>query len=103
MGKTDIAEVFPSSRLVVDGESHSIVKVDGVMGLPSDHLERLKGPQSLYAYDYDSSEHMDVSYAKSNQKPRENISVRRLGLPPSLSLSLTGENIVIQVEVRNSF
>jgi len=98
LGKTDIAEVFPSSRLVVDGESHSIVKVDGVMGLPSDHLERLKGPQSLYAYDYDSSEHMDVSYAKSNQKPRENISVRRLGLPPSLSLSLTGESIVIQVE-----
>jgi hypothetical protein len=76
--------------------------VNGVMGVPSDHLIQSSGPQSLYAYDYDSNENMDVSYTKSNQKARGSISVRSLGPPRSLSWSLGGENIVIQVEVRNS-
>jgi hypothetical protein len=107
MKKTDAAEVFPSSRVIVDGETHSIIGqnidlVNGVMGVPSDHLIQSSGPQSFYAYDYDSNENMDVSYTKSNQKPRGNISVRSLGPPHSLSWSLGGENIVIQVEVRNS-
>lgn len=101
--KTDAAEVFPSSRVIVNGETHSIIGqntdlVNGMMGIHSDHLEKSKGPQSVYAYDYDSNENMDVSYTKSNQKPRANISVRRLGLPPSLSSSLDVENVVIQVE-----
>jgi hypothetical protein len=105
--KTDAAGVFPSSRVIVDGETHSIIGqntdlVNGVMGVPSDHLIQSSGPQSLYAYDYDSNENMDVSYTKSNQKARGSISVRSLGPPRSLSWSLGGENIVIQVEVRNS-
>jgi hypothetical protein len=105
--KTDAAEVFPSSRMIVDGETHSIIGqnidlVNGVMGVPSDHLVQSSGPQSLYEYDYDSNENMNVSYTKSNQKARGNISVRSLGPPRSLSWSLGGENIVIQVEVRNS-
>merc|ERR1740130_112266 len=101
--KTDAAEVFPSSRMIVDGETHSIIGqnidlVNGVMGVPSDHLVQSSGPQSLYEYDYDSNENMNVSYTKSNQKARGNISVRSLGPPRSLSWSLGGENIVIQVE-----
>jgi len=102
--KSDAAEVFPSSRVIIDGETHSIIghaSMNGAMGMHSDRLIESKGPQSVFAYDYDSNENMDIIYTKPNQKPRASIFVRRLGSPPSLSSSLGGENIVIQVEVRN--
>jgi len=99
--KSDAANVFPSSRVIINGEIHSIIgpqsdPFNGVMGVSSKYLTETKGPQSVFAYDYDSNENMDVSYSKANQNPRDSISVRNLGGAPSLSL--VGERIVIQVE-----
>jgi hypothetical protein len=103
--KEDAAEVFPTTRMIANGKSHSITGqkadlVNGVMGVPSDCFVQSEGPQSLYAYDYDTNEHMDVYYADMNKKASSSLSVRKLGPPPSLSVE-SGEKIVIQVEVRN--
>jgi hypothetical protein len=103
--REDAAAVFPTTRLISNGKSRSITgqkadHVNGVMGVPSDHFEESKGPQSLYAYDYGSSEHMDVSYKEVGQKPRSCIAVRSLGAPPSLSQSDLEEGVVVQIEVR---
>jgi hypothetical protein len=103
--KEDVAAIFPATRLISNGQSRSIIGpkadlVNGIMGVPSGHFEESKGPQSLYAYDYESNEHMDVFYNNVNQKPRTSISVRTLGQPPSISQSALGESIVVQIEVR---
>ncbi|KAG7360748.1 oxidoreductase [Nitzschia inconspicua] len=99
----DAAALFPTTRMISNGKSRSITGqkadyVNGVMGVPSDHFVESKGPQSLYAYDYDSNEHMDVSYDKIGQKPRASVSVRTLGGPPSLSQFDMGDSVVVQVE-----
>jgi hypothetical protein len=103
--KEDAAEVFPTTRMIANGQSHFITGekadlVNGVMGVPSDRFLDAKGPQSLYAYDYDSNEHMVVQYSENGPKSRKTISVKSLGSPPSLSASSGRENVVIQVEVR---
>jgi hypothetical protein len=102
--KEDAAAVFPTTRMISNGKSRSITGqkadlVNGIMGVPSGHFEESKGPQSLYAYDYESNEHMDVFYQDVNQKPRASISVRTLGAPPSISPSTLVESIVVQIEV----
>lgn len=101
--KSDAAEVFPSSKVIIDGETHLIIgpesdPMNGVMDFTSCPMIRSKGPQSIFAYDYDSNMNMDVSYTKPNHKPRANISVRKLGIPPPLSSSSGAENIVVQIE-----
>jgi hypothetical protein len=106
--REDAAEVFPATRMIANGQSQYVTgdKVDlvnGVMGVPSDHFLDAKGPQSLYAYDYESHEHMDVQYTEMGQRSRSSISVRSLGPPPSLSASSGGDHVVIQVEVRIVF
>ena len=93
--------------MIANGQSHSITGekadlVNGVMGVPSDHFLDAKGPQSLYAYDYDSNEHMVVQYSEFGPKSRKTISVRSLGSPPSLSAAAGREQVVIQVEVRTA-
>jgi hypothetical protein len=102
--RADAAELFPTTRMISNDATHAITgqkadHVNGVMGVPSERFVESKGPQSLYAYDYESSEHMDVQYKEPNQKPRSNLAVRSLGPPPSIS----DDEIVIQVEVRSSF
>jgi len=105
--RSDGKEVFPSSRVMINGETHVVTSpesdpINGMMGVPSSALIGSKGPQSVFAYDYGSNTNMDVSYTKPNQKPRTYVSVRKLGAPPTSSL-LGSEQIVIQIEVRNKF
>jgi hypothetical protein len=102
----DVKEVFPATRMVSDDNSEfsSIIGqkadyVNGVMGIPSDRFIKTRGPQSLYAYDYESNEHMDVLYAQSGIKARNSLFVRKLGPPPALLSSSNGDDVVIQVEV----
>lgn len=99
--RVDAAEVFPATRMISNGRTHAITgqkadHVNGVMGVPSDRFFESEGPQSLYAYDYESNVHMDVQYGETNQRPRSSISVRNLGPPPSIAW----DEVVIQVEVR---
>jgi len=101
--RSDAAEVFPSSRVIIDGETHLIIgpesdPINGMLGVSSCSLIESKGPQSVFAYDYDSNMNMDVSYTQPNQKPRTGISVRKLGSPPPLLSSSGAENIVVQIE-----
>ena len=73
--KSDAAEVFPSSRVIIDGETHSIIgheSMNGAMGMHSDRLIESKGPQSVFAYDYDSNENMEIIYTKPNQNINRN-------------------------------
>ncbi|KAL3913168.1 MAG: hypothetical protein SGILL_006596, partial [Bacillariaceae sp.] len=103
LGREDAAKVFPTTRMISNGKSRSITGekadlVNGVMGVPSDDFVHAEGPQSLYAYDYESNEHMDVCYTEMNKKPRGSITVRELGTPPSLSKSSIQDSIVVQVE-----
>lgn len=102
--KEDAADVFPTTRLIANGKSCSITgriadHVNGVMGVPSDHFVGSKGPQSLYAYDYESNTNMDACYMELNKKARISVTVRSLGEPPSLSES-SGESVVVQIAVR---
>eukprot|EP00536_Pseudo-nitzschia_multiseries_P002879 jgi/Psemu1/295003/fgenesh1_pm.41_\ len=95
------AEAFPTSRIIINGEIHSIVgpesdSINKVMGSSSKNLAQSKALPSVFAYDYESNENMDVSYKKTSQRPRNSISVRKLGKPPPLPL--VGEDIVMQVE-----
>ena len=97
--KLDAVEGFPSTRLVIDGESHLVSDSDLVRGMMGPMIGS-KGPQPIFAYDYESNMNMDVSYAQPNQKPKTSISVRKLGPPPPITSVLGVDNIVIQVEVR---
>lgn len=94
--KSDAAEVLPSSRGAIDGEFDPM---DGMLGM--NPLIGSKGPQQVFAYDYDSNMNMDVCYREPNQNPRTSISVRKLGAAPPLSPLSSTENIVVQVQVRN--
>ena len=99
--KMDPAEAFPASRMVIDGESHLIAESDTASAIIGP-MAGSKGPQPVFAYDYDSNMNMDVIYVKPNHKPRTSISVRKLGTPPPISSVLGADHIVIQVEVRQS-
>jgi hypothetical protein len=102
----DVREVFPATRMIGEHntEVSSIVGrsadyVNGVMGVPSDRFLEAKGPQSLYAYDYESNEHKDIIYTEFCRKPRSSLTVRHLGPPPALLSSSSADAVVIQVEV----
>ncbi len=97
--KTDPSEAFPASRMVIDGESHLIAESDTASAIIGP-MAVSKGPQPVFAYDYESNMNMDVIYVKPNHKPRTSISVRKLGTPPPISSVLGADHIVIQVEVR---
>lgn len=100
--RSERREAFPSSRMIIDGESHKVTEYDpagGVMG----PMAESKGPQPVLNYDYESNMNMDVIYVKPNHKPRTSLSVRKLGTPPPISSVLGADNIVIQVEVRGSY
>ena len=102
--KSDAAEGFPSSRVIIDGEQHLIIgpnsdQINKVLGGSSDPRIGSKGLQSVFSYEYDSKMNMDVSYTKPNQKPRTSLSVRKLGKPPPLSPQ-EAESVVVQIEVR---
>lgn len=109
VNKLDIEDahgVFPATRIIAKDstEVSSILGqsadfVNGVMGIPSDKFLETKGPHSLYAYDYESNEHMDLVYSEFNQKPRSSLSVRNLGPPPALISSSSPDEVVVQVEV----
>lgn len=93
--KADETENFPSSRVVVNGETHLI---NSSKSDPLNEVIGSKGPQSVFAYDYDSNLHMDVSYSEPNHKPRSSIIVRELGGPPPISSSSREEDIIVQIE-----
>lgn len=104
----DAKEVFPATRMVSNDNFQSSAVtgggadyVNGVMGVPSDRFLNAKGPQSLYAYDYESAEHMDAFYPSVTAKPRSSVLVRKIGSPPGLGPSTIGHEVVLQVEVRH--
>lgn len=97
--KPDTKEGFPSSRMVIDGESHLVSESDPVREVVGPMSES-KGPQPVFAYDYESNMNMDVCYTSANQSPKNSMTVRKLGTPPPISSVQGEENIVIQVEVR---
>ncbi len=97
--KPDTKEAFPSSRMVIDGESHLVPESDPIRGVVGPMIGS-KGPQPVFAYDYESNMNMDVSYTSANQNPRKSMIVRKLGTPPPILTVPGEENIVLQVEVR---
>jgi hypothetical protein len=107
----DSKEIFPATRMISDdnkSEFSSITGqradyVNGVMGVPSDRFLQTKGPQSLYAYDYESDEHMDVLFAEFGSKARTSLFVRKLGPPPMLDSASGGSEVVIKVEVSSYY
>ena len=106
--KEDSSEIprstLPTTRMVSD-KAGDLPKVtsdgsnSGIMGVSSDHFAQTKGPQSLYAYEYHSEEHLDVFYSAIGAKPRSSMVVRKLGGPPTLLPSPTRSEVIIQVEV----
>jgi hypothetical protein len=99
----DLLHFFPAARMVSNSNIQTPIGeevdfVNGVMGIPSDKFLETKGPQSLYAYDYSSNEHMDVSYSTYSEDPIASLVVRSLGPVPSL-LPDAGKKVIIQVEV----
>jgi hypothetical protein len=71
---------------------------DDVLGVPSDRFLKAKGPQSLYAYDYKSNQHMDVAYEHFNQHYRAAIDCRTHTELPLME-SPSGDRVIVQVEV----
>jgi hypothetical protein len=99
---------LPATRMISDGAAGSTAVVeqelereDSFIGVSAHRLIETKGPQSLYAYDIDSKQHMDVMYAHYNQLPRSCIELRTLSAPPMLAdFSNNDDRVIIQVEVR---
>ena len=95
--KPDTKEAFPSSRMVIDGESHLVPESDPLCGVIGP-MTGSKGPQPVFAYDYESNMNMDVSYTNANQSPRNSMIVRKLGTPPPILTVPGEETVVLQVE-----
>jgi hypothetical protein len=54
-----------------------------------------KGPQSLYEYEYNGAEHMDVSYNHFGLNPLSLLVIRHHATPPLV----TEDGAVVQIEV----
>jgi hypothetical protein len=101
-GREEISDMLPRTRMISDQQTSIVGKrsdaVNGVLGVPSDRFLKAKGPQSLYAYDYESNQHMDVAYKHFSKQPRAVIECRtHAELPPMESPS--GDRAIVQVEV----
>lgn len=58
-----------------------------------------EGPQSVYDYDHDSQENLDVFYTAMGLKPRSSIVVRKLGGPPPLIVSEYHDEVIVKIQV----
>jgi hypothetical protein len=104
----DNNDVFPATRMISD-ENEVLSSVcgqkadflNGVMGVPSDQFIDTKGPQSLYAYDYESNEAMDALYSEFGKEARKSLFLRKLGPPPTLLSSSGSDEVVVKVAVRS--
>ena len=106
---TGITDIFPMTRMISDDHTKqaSIYGQEadfknGIMGVSSDRFLETKGPQSLFAYDYDSNEHMDVIYNEFGKPAKRSLFLRKLGPPPALLASSNVDEVVVKVEVRIS-
>jgi hypothetical protein len=100
--REEMSDMLPRSRMISDQQTSIVGKKfdaeDVVLGVPSDRFLKAKGPQSLYAYDYTSNQHMDVAYSHFSQQHRAGIDCRaHAELPPMESPS--GDRAIVQVEV----
>lgn len=101
-----VQSTFPSTRMISDNASDNPKVMNEArrseendLGVPSDELQHTKGPQSVYAYDYQDQQHLDVFYTAMGANPRGSIVVRKLGGPPPLIPSSMRNEVIIQVEV----
>ncbi len=99
-------ETLPSIPITSDDASET-QKIMGsnsntsnnLMGVSSDQLVQSRGPQSFYAYEHDTQEHLDVFYTAMGLKPRSSLVVRKLGGPPPLIPSNMRDEVIVQVNV----
>jgi hypothetical protein len=102
--REEMSDMLPRSRMISDQQTSIAGKTfdaaDGVLGVPSDQFLKAKGPQSLYAYDYKNSQHMDVAYKHFNEHTTRAVIECRTHaeLPPMESSS--GDRAIVQVQVR---
>lgn len=100
---------FPIVRMIADekggGLQHSsvVAKIKDFKGNVPAHLQvspdaflATQGPQSLYEYEYDDAEHMDVAYSHFGPNPLSLLMIRHHPAPPVDS----EKGSVVQVEVR---
>lgn len=114
MSEEELAQMFPKLRLVADEKPGGNAKYSPILAqgkefrgelpphlqLSSDVFKSTKGPQSVYEYEYEHGQHMDVCYNHYGIKAQSLIMVRRLKKPPSLDCS--HEGVIVKVEVRHS-
>ena len=100
--REEMSDMLPRSRMISDQQTSIVGKKsdaeDDILGVPSDRFLKAKGPQSLYAYDYKSNQNMDVAYKHFNQHYRAAIDCRTHTELPLVE-SLTGDRVIVQVEV----
>lgn len=88
-------DVSETPKLVRSNTSTS----NGIMRVSSGLLSSTRKPQSFYAYEYSTQEHLDVFYTSMGLKPRSSIVVRKLGGPPPLIPSEMRDEVIVQVDV----
>lgn len=99
---------FPKLRFVADEKagdhknSTVVSKIKDFKGNVPAHLQvspdaflPTKGPQSLYEYEYDGAEHMDIAYNHFGSNPLSLLVIRHHLTPPLV----TEDGAVVQVEV----
>jgi hypothetical protein len=100
--REEMLAMLPRSRMISDQQTSIVGKrLDAeydALVVPSDRFLKSKGPQSLYAYDYKSNQHMDVAYKHFSQQHHAAIDCRtHAELPPMESPS--GDRVIVRVEV----
>lgn len=102
----DLATAFPKLRMVADEKegglnSAAIVNSKKFKGnlpahlqMSSDAFVSTKGPQSLYEYEYDGGEHIDVAYNHFGPNPSSLLVIRHHRSPPRPRM----HGAIIQVE-----
>jgi len=106
----DLAAIFPKLRMVADDKdvrSPGVVasgkvfngNVPAHLQLSSEAFMTTKGPQSVYEYEYDGGEHIDVAYNHFGPNPISLLMIRRHVTPPRPRF----KGAVVQVEVRIEF
>jgi hypothetical protein len=106
LGKHELTTVFPKLRMVADektgGNKYSSVvanskefrgNIPAHLQLSSEAYLATRGPQSLYEYEYDKGEHMDVAYHHFGPNPISLLVTRHHITPPK-----TSEGLIIQIE-----
>jgi hypothetical protein len=98
---------MPATRMVPDNENDDQQVFDAcsaerrsVGGISTSGGTASQGPHSVYAYDYDSQENLDVFYSGMGFNPRSSMVVRKLGELPSVTTSDVHDEVIVKVEVR---